>query len=193
MTKILMIDDDEEWATETIEYLTSESKEVILKLNSVDGLESFNQNFFDVLIVDYKLLNGNGSKDTGIDLITKIRSIDKFIPIILCSGQLEKSGDVEKILIDSIRLGIADYFNKSKSAKELDIVINKCRDIKTDSIISAYEKWYTSCQDKDTPIIVNSSGEKYSPKRIIAEIRQGTILGIELRNDLAEFALEVLN
>jgi two-component system response regulator HydG len=193
MPKIMIIDDDKEWSKDISEYLQSEGFEVIIKANSDEGISLFNQEPFDVLVIDYKLLNGGTNKDNGVDVINKIRSYDKFIPIILCSGQLEKSGDVEKILIDSIRLGIADYFNKSKSAKELQVVIKKCQDIKTDSIISAYEKWYQKCVDKDAPVIVNSNGEKYSPKRIIEEIKKGTPLGVELRKDLAEFAIEVLN
>ena len=170
MSRIMIIDDDKDWSKDIAEYLISEKFEVIIKSNSDDGITLFNQEFFDVLVIDYKLLNGGSNKDNGIDVINKIRCYDKFIPIILCSGQLEKSGDIEKILIDSIRLGIADYFNKSKSAKELQIVIQKCQDIKTDSILLAYEKWYLKCKDKDKPIIINSNGEKYSPKRIVEEI-----------------------
>ena len=40
---------------------------------------------------------------------------------------------------------------------------------------------------------MNSNGDKYSPKLIIEEIRKGTPFGIELRRDLADFALEALN
>lgn len=193
MTKVMIIDDDKEWAEVIAEYLRSEGLEVIIKLKSNEGIDSIKQDFFDVLIIDYKLLNGGANKDNGIDVITKIRAYDRFIPIVLCSGQLEKEADMDRILINSISLGIAEYFSKSKSASELQKIIKKCEDFKTDIILSTYEKWYKSCPDKETPIIVNSDGDKYSPKRIIDEIKKGTPLGIELRRDLAEFAFEVLN
>lgn len=193
MTKVMIIDDDKEWSEDIAEYLRSEGLEVITQTKSDEGIKLVKQGFFDALIIDYKLINGGTNKDDGIDVINKIRDYDKFIPIILCSGQLEKSADMDRILIDSIKLGIADYFSKSKSASELQKIIKKCEDIKTDSIISTYEKWYENCSDKETPIIVNSNGDKYSPKRIIDEIRKGTPFGVELRKSLADFALEVLN
>ncbi len=193
MTKVMIIDDDREWAEDIAEYLRSEGVEVIIQIKSDEGIELVKQEFFDALIIDYKLINGETNKGDGIDVISKIRVHDKFIPIILCSGQLEKSADMDRILIDSIKLGIADYFSKSKSASELQKIIKECEDIKTDSILSTYEKWYERCSDKETPIIINSKGDKYSPKRIIDEIRKGTPLGIELRKSLSDFALEVLN
>lgn len=192
MTKVMIIDDDEEWSEDIAEYLRSEGLEVIIKMKSNEGIELIKQDFFDVLIIDYKLLNGGANKDNGIDVITKIRAYDRFIPIVLCSGQLEKEAGIDRILINSINLGIAEYFSKSKSASELQRIIKKCEDFKTDSIYSSYEKWYKSCPDKETPIIVNSKGDKYSPQRIIDEIKRGTPLGIELRKDLADFARELL-
>ena len=193
MTRVMIIDDDEEWSEDIAEYLTSEGLEVIIKTKSDDGVELVKHDFFDVLIIDCKLLNGTTSKDNGIDVISKIRANDLFIPIILCSGQLERSANMDQVLIDSIKLGIVEYFSKSKSASELQNVIQKCVDFKTDGILSTYEKWYQNCPDKETPIIVNSNGDKYSPKLIIEEIRKGTPFGIELRRGLADFALEALN
>jgi CheY-like chemotaxis protein len=193
MTRVMIIDDDKKWSEDIAEYLRSEGLEVIIKTKSSEGIELIKQDFFDVLIIDYELTNGDANKDNGIDLITKIRAQDQFIPIVLCSGQLEKQADLDRILINSINLGIAEYFNKSKSARELQRIIKKCEDFKTDTILSTYETWYKSCTDKETPIIVNSAGEKYNPKRIIDEIRNGTPLGVQLRKDLAEFSLKVLN
>ncbi|NJD78574.1 MAG: response regulator [Candidatus Methanoperedens sp.] len=191
MTNVMIIDDDERWSEDTAEYLRSEGIEVIIQTKSHEGIRLVKEESYDVLIIDYKLINGETNKDDGIDVINKIRENDNFIPIIFCSGQLE-NWDMDHILIEAINLGIAEYFSKSKSASELQKIIKKCEDFKTDSILSTYEKWYKSCTDKDTPIIVSSRGEKYSPRRIIDEIKRGTPLGIELRKDLADFALECL-
>lgn len=193
MTRVMIIDDDKEWSEEIAEYLTSEGLEVIIKTKSDDGVELVKHDFFEVLIIDYKLLNGDTNKDDGIDVISKIRANDLFIPIILCSGQLEKAANMDQVLIDSIKLGIVEYFSKSKSASGLQTVIQKCVNFKIDRILSTYEKWYQNCSDKETPVIVNSKGDKYGPRQIIEEIRKGTPFGIELRKDLADFALEALN
>ncbi|MFH1256660.1 MAG: response regulator [Candidatus Diapherotrites archaeon] len=192
MTKVMIIDDDKEWAADTAEYLRKQGLEVVTQTDSSKGIKKVIHEFFDVLVIDYKLVNDK-NKDDGVGVIDKIRQSNLLVPIIFCSGQLEKSENMGDILIDSIKLGISDYFSKSKSANELLKLIQKCIDLKTDSILSTYESWYRKIKNKKTPVIVNSNGDKYTPAKIIDEIKKGTPLGIKLRKDLAKFALKVLN
>ena len=192
MKKILILDDDKEWAGDIKEYFESKDYCVDYESDPNKCLQMIRSNFYEILIIDYKLLDGFSDFDTGLKVINEIRKFDKLVPIILISGQIEKAPSVEEIFEQAIHLGILDYFKKGPGASALLEIVRK-NGIRQDDIFRAFVKWFTEAEDKDKEIIISSTGEKYTPEKIISEIREGTEFGKRIKEKLAEFSLEALN
>jgi DNA-binding response OmpR family regulator len=108
MDKILLVDDEIELASLTKDYLKNEGFDVSIKHTFSSGKESFDNDIFNLVILDINLPDGS-----GLDLCKYIR--DKSdIPIIMLSA---RSGDVDKIM--GLGLGSDDYITKPFSASVL--------------------------------------------------------------------------
>lgn len=193
MRSILIVDDDSEWADTTIEYLNAHGFDAKTIQNSEEALIEIKDKFYDVLVIDYDLISGGvGSLPTGLHVIRKIREFNVVVPIILTSGKLEHIPDNDQIYLEAIKLGIVDFFQKGPGAASLLSLVNK-NEIRFDDIFKAFVLWYEGLSNKNNPIIVSSSGESFSAKNIIEEIKKGTDFGKSIKEKLATFSLEVLN
>jgi two-component system, cell cycle sensor histidine kinase and response regulator CckA len=106
--RILIVDDNDE-DFEILRILFSKVKHCLYELqkakNLSDGLEQWRRCVHDVYLVDYKL-----GPESGIDFLRQAALEEKSnAPIILLTG----FGDYE-LDIEAMRLGAADFLNKSK-------------------------------------------------------------------------------
>jgi DNA-binding NtrC family response regulator len=100
--KILLVDDDPSFLSLTRSYLIQKGMEVIVASNKSEAVEAFDQYTPSLVILDVYLPDGN-----GIDLIPRFRNGNKFLPIILVSGQSE----IEEV-VRAMQMGATDYVKK---------------------------------------------------------------------------------
>jgi len=114
MSRILVIDDEENIRILYAEELTEEGYEVVTASNTTEAVEKLQQMEFDLVVLDIKLKN-----ESGIDLLQKIVKERHEMPVILCSafscykddfsawladGYIVKSGDLSELKQEIVRV-----------------------------------------------------------------------------------------
>jgi len=107
--KILYTEDDETLAFLTKDNLEQNNYEVVHCTDGKSGLNTFNNEDFDICIFDIMM-----PKMNGFDLATEIRKTDTDIPIIFLSAKTLKEDRIK-----GLRLGADDYLVKPFSIEEL--------------------------------------------------------------------------
>jgi putative two-component system response regulator len=91
-SKIIYVDDDIDLLESVSELLGEEGFTVYPFSNGYDALGKFLEETVDVVLTDIKM-----PKITGIELLEKIRAIDKEIPVILTTGYADLNMAVEAV------------------------------------------------------------------------------------------------
>ena len=112
---LLFLEDNLEFAKNTIEALNLHFKEIYHYDNIQDALSAFLVQKIDVVISDIVLKDGN-----GLDFIVEIREFNKTIPIIVLSAYKD-----EEFLFKAIPLNILSYEVKPLSYNSLNSVLKK--------------------------------------------------------------------
>ena len=107
---LLLLEDNIEFAKNTIETLKIYFKEVFHSTNIKGALSIFSNSRVDVIISDIKVDDGN-----GLDLIKAIREFNNDIPIIVLSAHKD-----EEFLFSAIGLNILAYELKPLSYEKLN-------------------------------------------------------------------------
>ncbi|HQU71604.1 MAG TPA: response regulator [Calditrichia bacterium] len=99
MKKILLAEDDRNLSRSMDTWLTLEGFQVITVFNGEEALNKVKNQQYDLLITDISMPRLN-----GIELINKIRKIDKTIPIMVVSGKLDHEliADLRKMAVKYI-------------------------------------------------------------------------------------------
>ncbi len=92
---ILVVEDEESLLKMTSQYLSIKGYSVIEASNFYNALELFKQNEPKISLVLTDL--GLSGKESGLDLIREIKSINPVMPIILTSGDSESPLDFAEI------------------------------------------------------------------------------------------------
>ena len=115
MYKICLVEDEISLNNLIKSYMEKEGYDVIQFYKGNDALEYIGKEKIDLWVLDIML----GDSISGYDLIKKIRSLDKNVPVIFTSA---RDQDLDKIL--GLELGSDDYIAKPYSPKELMLRIN---------------------------------------------------------------------
>ena len=102
--KILLVDDSKTMRNIWKKVIASiEGSEAVEAADGVEGLEAFkNQGPFDLVLADWNMPNMN-----GLEMVIKIRELDKVTPIIMLTTEAEKPR-----IIDAIKSGVNNYVIK---------------------------------------------------------------------------------
>lgn len=148
MYKICLVEDEMSLNNLIKSYMEKEGYEVIQFYKGNDALEYIGKEKIDLWILDIML----GDSISGYDLIKKIRSLDKNVPVIFTSA---RDQDLDKIL--GLELGSDDYIAKPYSPKELMLRINNIlKRIYTNSNKIKYEDYEI---DIDKRIVLHNNEE----------------------------------
>jgi len=115
MKKILLIDDELDILEILKEFLEFRGFNVIHFDNPVKAIKNFHPDYYNIVITDLNLPDMS-----GCELLSKIRDIDRNIPIIIISGYLE---DIQKENI--LTKGASAYLEKPFNLKQLENLIEK--------------------------------------------------------------------
>src|SRR5450432_37039 len=113
--KILIIDDDLDMCALLSRFLSKKGFEPEVAHNGAKGLARFHEEFFDIVLCDFRL----GDKD-GKDVLLKIKEIRPETIVIIITGY----SDI-KTAVDVIKLGAFDYITKPLIPDEVINVIEK--------------------------------------------------------------------
>jgi YesN/AraC family two-component response regulator len=128
--KILYVEDNIEAQESTKLFLDSLFLEVIVGSDGEEGLELFNAHEFDLIMSDI-----NMPKMDGLEMLKKIREVDKNIPFVILSAY----SDADSI-IKSIKLDIDGYVLKPIEFEQCITVLYKIVDkIKLQQEVKEYQ------------------------------------------------------
>jgi PAS domain S-box-containing protein len=107
--RILIIDDDEDFAASLKLILESENYQPLLAHSEEEALESIGKNTVDLALIDIRL-----GQDNGIDLLPKLKKIQPDILCVMVTG----FGSVETA-VQALNNGAYDYLRKPVNPGEL--------------------------------------------------------------------------
>ncbi|MFT5661927.1 MAG: YesN/AraC family two-component response regulator [Sulfurimonas sp.] len=116
--KLLYVEDDEISRLSIKELLSNYFTHITIAEDGKEGIEKFKEDNFDIIISDI-----NMPKLNGIDMLRKIRNLNKDIPVILLSAHNES-----KYLLEGIELGIDSFLCKPLNLKTLSRTLYKVTD-----------------------------------------------------------------
>ena len=106
--QVLLIDDDRELGVMLTDYLAAEAITVTVRHNGEQGLASFDQGHFDLIILDV-MMPGIG----GLEVLQKLR-LTSSVPVIMLTA---RGDDVDRII--GLEVGADDYLPKPFNPREL--------------------------------------------------------------------------
>jgi len=145
--KILLVDDDDSLRDMLSIVLKKEGYDVVSLENAMLALKILKKRSFDLIISDIKMPGVS-----GIKLLSKIKSINNEIPIIMITAYASTNDAVE-----AMKLGAEDYITKPFNLDELKIIINKALYKKNIERENVELRLKLSKKDKFEDIIGNSS------------------------------------
>jgi len=116
---LLFLEDNEEFAKNTTEFLNIYFKKVLHSDNIKDALNLYEDNRIDIIISDIKVNDGN-----GLDFIKSIREKNKNVPIVVLSAHKDES-----FLFKAIPLNITSYELKPLSYDKFLALLKKISDL----------------------------------------------------------------
>lgn len=109
MSKILLVEDDQNFGDVLRSYLEMHDFQVTLATDGVLGLEAFKKNSYDLCILDVMM-----PRKDGFTLAKEIRERNPEAPIIFLTAKTLKDD-----ILQGFRLGADDYISKPFNSEEL--------------------------------------------------------------------------
>jgi DNA-binding NtrC family response regulator len=113
-TRILIVDDEEEFVEALSERLTIRDYDVATSLDGDDAIEKVKKYNFDVIILDVRLPGID-----GVDVLKKIKESKPISEVIMLTGHA-----TVETAIEGMKLGAYDYLMKPCETDELISKIN---------------------------------------------------------------------
>ena len=173
--KILIVEDNTELLNEWKRVIEDEGYDVDIAENGKVALNLWENNIYDLLLVD--LLMGELN---GIELIKIIREKQQYIQIIIITGV----GVNHKLYIDAINMNVFKCYLKPV---DLDTIVDTVKEAlkRRDPVLISLEQ--LAEENPDEPMLLIGK-KNYTPRQIYNEVRKGTSLG----NDFYDGFLKTL-
>jgi len=113
--KLLYVEDNKDARETTILALDNFFDDIIVAVDGEDGFSKYKEHTFDLILTDI-----NMPKLNGLEMVQKIREIDKTIPILVLSAYNDPT-----FFIDSIKLGVEGYILKPIDITQFTTIISK--------------------------------------------------------------------
>jgi DNA-binding response OmpR family regulator len=131
--KILLVEDDPNLSLVLQDYLEMQGYQVVLCHDGVEGLDAFENEPFDLCILDVMM-----PRKDGFTLAEDIRAVDTVIPVIFLTAKAMKEDR-----INGFKKGCDDYITKPFSSEELNLriqaILKRCHLLREDSSLTKPE------------------------------------------------------
>ena len=114
-TRILIVDDDPEFADSLAEHLSGLGHSVKVAYDGQDGLDRFRAGAFHIVLTDLQMPGMD-----GMTLLHEIKRLDNRCVVVLITG----FGTV-KSAVKAIKEGAYDFITKPVKLDEVDVVVNR--------------------------------------------------------------------
>ena len=122
--KILIIDDDPEFSGLLKHYVSAHWGDAAVEMadprDAIPGTDAIRDGGYDAVLLDHRL-NAPGTRTSGLDLLREYQGLDDFPPVIMITGE-----DIDRLSIDAIRAGAADYIPKRLTRDMLIKALSHC-------------------------------------------------------------------
>jgi anti-anti-sigma factor len=166
---ILVVDDEPEICNELSGFLSSKGFQVVIAHDGKEGVQLFQQHKPVLVLSDYKMPVLN-----GIEMLKRIKTINKDVHVVLISGAADG-----KIIVEAMKEDAFDFIPKPIDLKDLMKVIttaisktlskpaqDKSRRSNTDLVLDV-----TSIGDAITVLYLNEDMDEYSVNKYDAYIK----------------------
>lgn len=116
MTNILLVEDDPTFSSILAGFLKRNKYQVEAHFNVQGGLEAINNRTFDMVLLDYRLGDGN-----GLEIVDAMRNLGQSTPAIIMT-----SFDDVRTAVKAMRKGVYDYITKPVNPEELLMILEEC-------------------------------------------------------------------
>lgn len=114
-TRILIVDDDPEFADSLAEHMSGLGHSVTVAYDGQEGLERFRAGAFHIVLTDLQMPGMD-----GMALLHEIKRLDSRCVVVLITG----FGTVESA-VKAIKEGAYDFITKPVKLDEVDVVVNR--------------------------------------------------------------------
>ena len=121
-TRVLLVDDEEEFVQALSERLTMREYDVTTSLRGEDAVEKVRDFNFDVVVLDVSMPGMN-----GVETLREVKRLKPLTEVIMLTGHATVDS-----AIDGMKLGALDYLMKPCETEELITKINKAHDRKVE-------------------------------------------------------------
>lgn len=121
MANILLVEDDNTFATILDNFLKKRGFEVVVKHSVKGGIEALKNDTFNLILLDYRLGDG-----IGLDVLEAARAQGNSAPSIVMTS----FNDV-RTAVKAMRQGVFDYITKPVNPDELLMVVNEALEGRT--------------------------------------------------------------
>lgn len=184
--KVLLVDDEPEILKLFSRTLEREGYQVETAKSGTEGWEKYQNNYYDVVIVDWRM--------PGMDGMKLMQHIDGQIPrphVIMITAYADRDSAIE-----AHHQHAFDYLTKPVDSDVLIDTVNKAAQRK-DGIIAALESWVeTHPEEADKPerasFSSGSMSRTWSAREILEEIRRNTPKGQQEYQKLVKLTVDLL-
>lgn len=196
--KIVIIDDkpkDLDVFKIELEEIYGENSVIIFD-NSQDGLAYIFDNLTQkqIIVLDYDLSqNYNNEKETGLDVLKKIREKTSLLTVIVCTTKPINEIS-EKDLKEFINNHVFWLLDKMEKMPQRLEAIEKAVAFLDKQVDTILEQWILrrTEMEREIPYITTKSGKSYSLNDLLVEIRNQTPVGVELEKNMINLTIDLL-
>ena len=117
--KLLIVDDDEEIRTQ-MQWALTQDYQVVLAEDRGSAISTFLEHRPAVVLLDLGLPPHPGTSEEGLAILSEIISQDRFIKVIIVSGQGERNNALQ-----AVGAGAYDFLSKPVDLEELKIILRR--------------------------------------------------------------------
>jgi two-component system, NtrC family, response regulator HydG len=115
MSRLLLVDDDAAFQRIVANFLRKQGHDIHTRSSVKDALAALGESRFDLLLLDYRLPDGN-----GLSVLQHARTLDPTIPALMMTS----FHDI-RTAVKAIRTGAFDYITKPVNPDELLMILNE--------------------------------------------------------------------
>jgi CheY-like chemotaxis protein len=183
----LVVEDYENERDAIRDQLEHEGYSVDTAENVATAERSLSRRQYNAIVLDYRVppFAPRDEEQAGGALLRKIRKADAFVPVVLLSAVVQPLQ--EGALVDD---EVTFILHKGSAPEALPRLLHRLIH-QGDFVTTVLSEWVEDNPASGKPVLAGPSGEKYSVRDALTEIRRDTSIGRLLRSELLKGLLEV--